>query len=236
MTSQLQELPQRLVVSDVMSSPAITVALDASFKEIAEKLQANRIGGMPVLDADGRLTGIVSDGDLLPKEGDREGAVTPWWQPGARSEELRKAHARTARELMSSPAVTVTPRRRLAEAARLMERHHIKRLAVVSDTGDLVGVVARSDLLRAFCRPDAEIRRDVVDGVIAGWLWLDPALLHVQVSNGVVLLEGELERRSDVDMLRHLVEGLDGVVAVESRLRHRFDDEHVSSVVEKRFE
>jgi CBS-domain-containing membrane protein len=236
MNSRLEELPRRLVVGDVMSSPAITVPLDAGFKEIAEKLQAHSIGGMPVLDADERVAGVVSEGDLLPKEGDREGAVAPWWQPAARSEELRKAHARTARELMSAPAVTVTPRRPLAEAARLMERHHVKRLAVVSGTGDLLGVVARRDLLRAFCRPDSDIRRDVIDGVIAGWLWMDPAPLHVQVSHGVVILRGELERRSDVEMLRHLVEGLDGVVAVDSQLRYRRDDEHISPVAEAHFE
>ena len=232
MASRLEELPRRLVVGDVMSKPAITVSMDATFKEIAQTLEANGIGGMPVLDADGRIAGVVSEGDLLPKEGDRDGAVAPWWQPVARGEELRKAHARIARELMSSPAITVTPQRRLAEAARLMERHHVKRLAVVDEYGDLVGVVTRRDVLRAFCRPDADIRHDVVEGVISGWLGLDPTSMHVQVSNGVVLLQGELERRSDVDVLTHLVEGLDGVVGVESQLRYLRDDEHISPVIE----
>jgi osmotically-inducible protein OsmY len=88
----------------------------------------------------------------------------------------------------------------------------------------LVGIVSRRDLLAAFSRSDAEIRCDVVEGVIPRWLMIDPAGIRVEVHGGVVRLEGIVDLRSDSDILTHLVRGLDGVVDVDSTVNYRCND------------
>jgi CBS domain-containing protein len=92
----------------------------------------------------------------------------------------------------------------------------------------LVGIVSRRDLLAGFSRSDDDIRADVVEGVIPRWLLVDPVHVRVQVHGGVVRLEGTVERRSDAEVLPHLVRGLDGVVDVDSALEYGLDDRNLS--------
>jgi len=177
------------------------------------------------------VVGVVSEADLMLKSEAPEGEPGGW---GRESRERRaKSHAQTAEGLMSSPAITVDPGTSLAAAARMMRRHSVKRLPVV-DGGRLVGILSRADVLRSYLRTDDEIRTDVVEGVIKGSMWMDPATLEVTVEEGVVTLRGEVERRSEVDILGTLVLGVEGVVGVESDLTHRFDDRHVTAPNEHR--
>jgi CBS domain-containing protein len=125
---------------------------------------------------------------------------------------------------MTSPAVTIDRSATLPEAVRLMHERGVKRLAVVDEDGRLVGIVSRSDLLRVFLRPDAEIREEILRSVIGEALWLDPTAFRVEVEQGRVRLEGTLERRSLVPVLVQLVSQVDGVVGVESRLGWQVDD------------
>lgn len=209
----------------MMTSPVETVGPTATFRAIAGRLLARAISAVPVVDEQGRVLGIVSEADLLPKE-DREALEAGHGlMEGPRSRRARaRAAAGTAAELMTSPAVTIGPDAPLAEAARLMRRRDVKRLPVVDEEGGLVGIVSRGDLLRVFARGDEEIRREIIDEVIARTLFLDPALFEVTVDDGIVSLRGEADRRTDAILVERLAARVDGVVNVRSELRHRVDD------------
>ena len=129
-----------------------------------------------------------------------------------------------AADLMTTPAITTQGGATLAEAAKLMHDRGIKRLPVVDDAGRLVGIVTRGDLLQVFGRSDEEIRREIIDGVVIGDLWMDPAGLVVDVAGGLVKLSGQVDRKSDIGILTGLVRGLDGVVGVSSDLAFDWDD------------
>ena len=212
-------------VRDVMTSDVVTVDEQASFKEIAALITGRRVSALPVLDADRRVVGIVSEADLVLKEEFPEGPAGGRLFQGRRQREDRaKAAGETAAELMTSPAVTVGPDATVAEAARLLHRHSIKRMPVVDPAGPLLGIVSRADLLKVFLRSDADLARAVRQEVLLRAMWMDPDTVVVDVRDGVVTLTGQLERRSLVPIVVALVRGLDGVVGVVDRLTYELDD------------
>jgi CBS domain-containing protein len=125
---------------------------------------------------------------------------------------------------MTSPATTIGAERHVSEAARLMTEKGIKRLPVVDADGELVGIVTRSDLVRAFARPDDEIEREIREDVVRRALWIEDKALDLRVERGEVTLSGELERRSDAELLPPFVARVPGVVTVRSDLTWRYDD------------
>src|SRR4051794_17765590 len=162
-------------VSDVMTHTVVAVGSEAPFKEIVALLDQWKVSAVPVLAGEGRVVGVVSEADLLPKEEFRD---TDEGEPADRT----KASALTAGELMSSPAVTVHADAQVAEAARIMARRHVKRLPVVDRVGMLQGVVSRSDLLKVFLRPDPEIAAEIRRGVLTHLPVTSP--LTVEVTEG----------------------------------------------------
>ena len=221
-------------VADVMTREVVSVTPATGFKEIVRLLGEHHISAVPVVD-EGRVVGIVSEADLLLKE---EGVTTRLIHlvegPQRRARRL-KAEGSTAAELMTSPAVTIFPEAHLPEAARLMDAHHVKRLPVV-DGDKLVGICSRADLLRVFLSSDTEIRRQVLEGIVEGWMWLDRATVHVTVNDGVVTLRGQLERRTDAEILARLTSTLESVVRVNDELTWRLDDHHEPPAGGARFE
>jgi CBS domain-containing protein len=127
---------------------------------------------------------------------------------------------------MSTPAITVHPEQSVADAARVMERHHIERLPVVDEEDRLIGIATRRDLLRVFLRTDEEIRQEVIDEVLTRAMCLPPYTVIVSVHDGVARLEGRLERRSDIPLVVQLTWRVDGVVGVMNSLTFRIDDTH----------
>src|SRR4051794_29070948 len=129
----------RPVVADVMTEDVVTVRPDASYKQIVETLTGHRISGLPVVDARGGVVGVVSEADLLYKEE----FASPHQQshrPFMRHKVARtKAAGDSAAELMTAPAVTVSPHLKVGEAARILTRHGLKRLPVVDARDRLVG-------------------------------------------------------------------------------------------------
>ncbi|MCX5107772.1 CBS domain-containing protein [Streptomyces sp. NBC_00378] len=199
-------------VSDVMTHTAVAIGRDASYKEIVELMHQWRVSAVPVLEGEGRVVGVVSEADLLPKEEFRQDEPK---LPG-QSEEASKADAVLAEELMSAPAVTVHPGATLGEAARIMARKRVKRLPVVNDLGMLEGVVSRSDLLKVFLRPDEEIDEEVRSAVIAG---LSPEdRVDLTVLDGVVTVRGPLRDRALVPLLARAIRAVEGVVDVRVEL------------------
>jgi CBS domain-containing protein len=213
-------------VQDLMSREVVAVDEPTPFKEIVELLARHRVSAVPVLDAAGHVTGVVSEADLLLKEEHPEaGLDAPRFERRRQRVERAKAAGAVASELMTSPAVTIGLLATVDEAARLMHAAGVKRLPVVDPaTGALVGIVTRGDLLRVFIRPDEEIRREVVGQVILREFMMDPATYLVQVADGVVSLQGTCERRSLIPLLVRAIHGVEGVVRVDNRLGYDLDD------------
>ncbi|MET9922982.1 CBS domain-containing protein [Streptomyces sp. NPDC059605] len=213
-------------IAELMTRDVVSVHGEVPFKEIARVLARHRVTAVPVVGGDGRVLGVVSEGDLLRKAADR--AATPGGPPpvpGLEAWELAKAEGTRAEELMSAPAVCARPGWTVAEAARLMEVQGIKRLVVVDDEDRLVGIVSRRDLMRIFLREDDDIRREIVDDVLVGALRLDPASLTVEVRGGRVELGGKLPSRGMIPAVERMCATVDGVVSVSSaRLAPDTDD------------
>jgi CBS domain-containing protein len=206
-------------VQDVMTARVVSVPESAGYKEIVTLLRRNRVSAVPVVDPAGRVTGVVSEADLLVKQTAPAlpaGAVRMAWRLRERS----KASAATAAELMTSPAVTVTPDVDVAKAARLMRDRQVKRLPVVDAEGRLAGIVSRMDVLSVYERPDEQIRGEVATGVIAGRFRLDPADFEVTARSGVVTISGQAESRAVALSLLGAVRDVEGVVAVRDRLSY----------------
>ncbi|MFS8204729.1 CBS domain-containing protein [Streptomyces sp. CWNU-52B] len=205
-------------VSDVMTHTVVAVGRDATFKEVVELLGQWKVSALPVLAGEGRVIGVVSEADLLPKEEFRD-ADDRLAGRDCDPAERAKAGALTAGELMSSPAVTVHPDATLAEAARIMARRRVKRLPVVDGIGLLQGVVSRGDLLKVFLRPDQEIADEVRRSVLTQL----PITTTVTagVADGVVTLSGSLPDRGLVPVLARAVRAVEGVVDVRIDLVHR---------------
>jgi CBS domain-containing protein len=185
-------------VQDVMTSPAITVGADASLHEVAETLAAKHISGLPVVEAGGALVGVISEADIIAKQGHDP------------------SDARTAREAMTSPARSIEPQGQVAEAARVMLAEGVNRLPVVRD-GELVGIVTRADLVRAFLRSDGEIREEIRESVALRWHGIDPNGLTVRVEEGAVEVEGHLAVDGDAELVQQVIRRIPGVVSVECR-------------------
>lgn len=134
---------------------------------------------------------------------------------------------------MSSPPVSIESAAPLAAAARLMRKANVKRLPVV-DGGRLVGIVSRADVLKAYLRSDADILADIREGVIRNGMWIDPESIAVEVDDGVVRMHGQVDRRSDVEILSRLTLGVEGVIGVESSVTFAFDDRNVKPPTEQR--
>lgn len=144
---------QTMRVADVMQREVVTVSPGASLKEAAGLLLDHRISGLPVVDADGRVLGVFSATDVLFKE-QRQPDVPGWLEWLLDPLDRGKMEARTVGEAMSAPAETIASQRAVADAAKLMLSEGINRLPVV-DGGRLVGIVTRTDLVRAFVQTDA---------------------------------------------------------------------------------
>ncbi|MEV6536226.1 CBS domain-containing protein [Streptomyces sp. NPDC051639] len=202
------------IVSGVMTHTVASIGRRANFKEIVELMEQWNVSALPVLEGEGRVIGVVSEADLLPKEEFRDSDPDRYTQL-QRLSDLAKAGAVTAEELMTTPAVTIQANATLAQAARVMAHAKVKRLPVVDDVGLLKGVVSRGDLLKVFLRDDEEVRREVVSYLFRAPL----SPVRVNVHDGIVTLAGRVRDTSLVPVAARLVRAVEGVVDVEFELR-----------------
>ena len=213
------------LVKDLMTTQVVTVGPATPFKEIVGLLAEHRVSAVPVVDEDRHVLGIVSEADLLLKEEFPEPELDiPLFWTRRRRLEREKAAGATARDLMSSVVVSTAPEATVAEAARRMHTAGVKRLPVIDEDGRLVGIVSRGDLLKVFNRPDQAIRREIIDDVIVGEFMMDPNRFFIHVDDGVVVLQGRVERRSLLPYVLRAVHRVEGVVRVENRLAYDIND------------
>jgi CBS domain-containing protein len=212
-------------VRDVMTRQVVSVAENAPYKDIVAALALARVSAVPVVDATGRVLGVVSESDLVTRviTGGTRAERVPG-NHGERRDIRRKAGADTAGTLMTSPPVTVGPTASIVEAARTAAKAHVRRLPVVDNQGVLVGIVARSDLLTVFLRDDDEIGEHIRKEVLTSRFCADPASVEVTVHDGVVTLTGQLERRMQIAPLIETTRAVAGVVSVHNKLTYRVDD------------
>jgi CBS domain-containing protein len=218
----------RTHIGDVMTRHVCTIGPDAPFSEIVERLLALDVSGLPVVDLDGRLLGIVTEADLMSRQAHggrrrRPLALVAELLRGDDPQWVRKASGRTARELMTAAPVTVSPDDLLAVAARRMLDGHHKRLPVVRD-GKLVGLVSRHDLLSPYHRSDAAIEADVQAVLIDPLQVPDEHEAQATVQRGIVRLEGSVRYPSDRAVLRAAVAGVRGVIDVDDALISREEE------------
>lgn len=220
-------------VRDVMTRSVLSVGPDTPLKDVARVLIDKRISGLPVVDDEAHVLGVVSEGDLLVKE---QKSTAVHHRPLARvfgeSEEtkhlLAKAEARTAGDSMSSPAITIEPDASVQTAATLMIAHKVNRLPVIED-GKLVGIVTRADVIRTFVQSDEELVQEIRSEILVRRLWVDPAQFTVEVANGVATIHGRVGRRSTAAMVGHMVETLPGIVGVNADVEWSIDDRDVEA-------
>jgi CBS domain-containing protein len=221
-------------VEAVMTSQVVTVGPSSPFQELVRLLEQHHISALPVVDDSGRLVGIVSEADLLIKEGYPHGATDAGPVGEARyRRRLDKATGTRAAEVMAEPVITVPLGTLVNDAVRLMLRLGIRRLPVVDARGGLAGIVARSDLLKVFLRPDPAVQWEVDHDVVRGELGIAAGAVQVEVRDAVVRLRGQVERRGQVAPLVRRLQAVDGVVEVDARLLGWRIDDQVSTPVRK---
>ena len=214
--------------SDVMTSNVISVTPDMTVREVARIFVDNGISGAPVLDPDGHVAGMISEGDLLRRSeiGTDERTRTSWldiWSASHEARDYIKTHALKVRDVMTTDVVTVQPDTLLGEVAGILETRRIKRVPVTK-AGQLVGIVSRANLVQALASvpdeptsdvtlSDAEIRAMLM-GELAGRKWAF-AGRNIVVADGVVHLWGVFQSTEAVDAVRVAAQNIPGVKRVE---------------------
>jgi CBS-domain-containing membrane protein len=219
-----------LTAADVMTTAVITVSPETSIHEIAKLLCDHHISGVPVIGDEEQLLGIVSEGDLIGHAQLIGEQRRSWWQtflsgPMVLAQHYAKSHGRTANDVMTKDVVTVVETTSIANTARALEQHQIKRVPVLRN-GRLVGIVTRSNLLQVLATTDVSKPMNVTDRVIRERLneeleeqpWAYLLSKNIVVENGVVHLFGIVQSEEERHAIRLAAENQAGVKAVEDHL------------------
>ncbi|MFX1767911.1 CBS domain-containing protein [Paraburkholderia sp. A1RI-2L] len=219
---------------NVMATAVVLARPDLTVRDAAKMLVDYHISGMPVVDTEGKLVGMITEGDLLHRTeiGTELKRRTRWLEFVASTRELAseyvKEHSRLVGDVMTTNVVTATEDTPLAEIAELMERHGIKRVPVLKD-GNVTGMVSRADLVRALASvgpdvrgsitPDDSAIRDAILAALSGNRW---ALLpqNVVVSKGIVHLWGAITSEEERQAICVTARNVPGVKEVESHLEY----------------
>jgi CBS domain-containing protein len=213
--------------SDIMTRKVIAVEPEASILQAVHLMLQNRISGLPVIDASGKLVGILSEGDLLRRQEmgtqkRRARWVELFTSGGRLANEYVHAAGRKVHEIMTRDPRTISESMPVEEIVQLMERHRIRRLPVMR--GDaVVGIVTRANLVHALAslaieaKPAALIREQL-QKELDRQPWAPVALINIVVRNGVVQLWGTITDEAQRAALIVAAENVAGVRKVEDHL------------------
>lgn len=211
-----------------MTRVVVTASPDDSFKGVVERMLARGVSSLPVVTPDGRVVGIISETDLIANEAfepRQRGALALVGQAlsGHDAAFVRKAGERRVRELMTTEVTCIDPDQPVQKAARFMLDCEVNHLPVV-DSGQLVGVVSRQDLLTAFRRPDADIQAEIEHN-LHDPLWApDDVRVTVDVRGGVVTAAGTVRTKFDRGVVMRMLETVAGAVAIDADITAREPD------------
>jgi CBS domain-containing protein len=208
-------------VCDLMTSEVVTVTPISSLRDAAALLAEKGISGVPVVNAANEIVGVLSEADIVVKARGEVGRnrLLGWLLESDFGLE-DKIRAETVSDAMTAPPVTITPKRPVHEAARLMVAENVNRLPVVED-GKLVGIVTRADIVRAFTRSDAELADEIRGDILRRTFWLEPGRVSVSVVDGHVTVQGTVETEADEALLPHFIARVPGVISVDADLSSR---------------
>ena len=218
--------------SDVMSSYVVTTTSGACVQDVAKIMIENRISAVPVVDEQGVLIGIISEGDLMRRAEAGTERRRPWWLrmlvgSEALAFEYVKEHSRKISDLMTRDVVAAAPGTPLHEIAALLEKHAIKRVPIV-EKGKLIGIVSCANLLRALASAGKQIEgvgtvddtalRQKIETQLKSKPWGRTWLVNVIVQNGTVDLWGMVNTQAEKKAIRVAAEVTPGVRAVNDNL------------------
>jgi CBS domain-containing protein len=198
--------------SEIMTSPVITVTPRTPARDAAALLERHGFTALPAVDDDGALVGIVTDADLLRRRIHRS-PRTRFWH---REPERRAPPGQTVGDVMTRPAVGMSPQTDSTQLAEVMVRDHVRSIPIVRGC-QVVGIVTRRDLLRTIIRSDTDIAEEVRHHLDT---YSGPQRWTVSVTNGVVDLIDEFDDQTDHDVVTVLVQGVPGVAHATIRSRH----------------
>ncbi len=211
-------------VRDLMTREVATVSEHDSLKEAARIMTEKGVSGLPVVDTEGVVVGMLSEADFVERAGgERAGLVAMLFD-----RDVRRLKAEVVGQAMSKNVVSVDGDASYTVAARLMDRKRVKRLPVVDGAGRLIGIVSRSDVLGVFARPDEAIVDHITERIVKETLDLEPGAVTVVVEEGQVTLRGEVPTRMEARLLEDLSKSVDGVLGVDSQVRYERDDTRTS--------
>lgn len=214
---------------DVMTTRVITVGPDTDIAETAQRLIENRISAVPVVEPDGRIVGIVSEGDLMRRSESGTERRPSWWLsllllPEQKAINYVKTHGRCARDVMTREVITVNEGVTLEEIAETLEMHRIKRVPVVRD-GKLVGIVSRANLLHGLVARQTGASPSMDDRKIKTTVEKNLAdagvrtqLLNIVVSGGVVHMWGVVMTPQEQAAIQVAAENAPGVKDVRANV------------------
>jgi CBS domain-containing protein len=216
---------------DVMVSPVVTVSENATVRDVARLLLDKHISAVPVVDHAGKVTGIVSEADLMRRQEVGTERPTSWWLSlisgeRALAAEYIQSHATKVKDVMARNVCTAAPDAPLYEIADIIEERHVRRVPILSEGGDLVGIVSRANIVQAVAsaRPRLEISapdtmiRDKLIAELRKQSWSHVHKLNVTVTNGVVDLWGFAQSETERHAIKVSAESIPGVIAVNDHL------------------
>jgi CBS domain-containing protein len=216
---------------DIMARDVITVAETSTVNDVAKVLLDRGISAVPVVDDSGKVTGMVSEGDLLHRSEAGTGRRRSWWlslfaDADVLAEEFVKEHSRRVSDVMTRNVITARPDTELVEIAELLEKNRIKRVPIIED-GKLVGIVSRANLIQALTRQPEESKKfeglndsEIHERILAR-LKAEPwsaYWLNVRVDKGVVELWGTATSSAQKRAARLAAELTPGVVHVADNI------------------
>ncbi|MCL1600449.1 MAG: CBS domain-containing protein [Actinomycetia bacterium] len=211
-------------VGDVMSNEIMTITADAPLKDAAMIMVKSGVSGLPVVDGDRKVVGIITEADFVTAEANRS-----WGRQRRRLlanflGDPAPQNAKTVADVMTLNPHTIDSASSVTEAARRMTDLRVKRLPVVLPDGTLCGIISRADVMGVFTRPDDALADEIANGVAVDILGLSPGDISVAVDDGVAQISGHVPSRSEARILEELSNRVEGIVAVESSLRWTHDD------------
>ncbi len=216
-------------IRDLMTTDVLTIGPETPLKEAARRMLEVGISGLPVTNDDDDLVGIITEADFVATEADRRVTQRAGLLRLLRRDVEIPSQERLVGDVMTSEVKVVDPESDHAEAARLMLREGVKRLPVVAD-GRLIGLVSRTDILKAYVRSDKEIIDEIRGHLMKDVLWIDPRRAAIECVGGNVDISGHMETKSDAGLLIELTKRLDGVISVKDHLTWEIDNTKLAMV------